>query len=63
MSQRIRQSATKIVALYNEILASTGKAPLTDDQREALKAFLVLLYEKSNGEHEESQCLVPPLVG
>ena len=34
MSQRLRQRAAQIVALYNEMLASTGTAQLTSGERE-----------------------------
>lgn len=64
MSQDLRRRAASIVNAFDESLAATGVARLTEDQREVLKAFLVILYEKAQERSgEEEQRVSAPLVG
>jgi dsDNA-binding SOS-regulon protein len=45
--EKLRRRIANLADTYNELLASTGVPQLTEEQYEALKAFLMIVYEKS----------------
>lgn len=51
----LRQHIANLVTAYEEILASIGAPKLTEEQREALKAFLMLVYEESLKKQEQAE--------
>jgi hypothetical protein len=63
VNQELRRRAASIVDAYDETLAAIGAPKLTEDQRDALEAFLVLLYERAREHGGADRRDSPPLVG
>jgi hypothetical protein len=63
MSRELRQHAAGIVDAFQETLEAIGVDQLNEAQREALKAFLVMLYERTRERQRGKQRITPPLVG